>query len=79
MTVHSIDVYDGEALLALSRHEMTTVHRALQKMSDELTDDDKWFLLEMDGVSELLKDGNFTRFLSYHRKLVESEIQEADE
>ena len=80
MTVHLIDVQDGEAVLSLSRHEITTVRRALQKMANEittLTDDDKWFLLELNGVGDLLKDGNFTRFLSYHRELLKSETQEA--
>ena len=75
MTVHLIDVQDDEATLSLSRHEVTTIRRALQKMSNELTDDDKWFLLELNGIGDLLKDGNFTRFLSYHRELVKSELQ----
>lgn len=80
MTVHLINVRDGEAVLSLSRHELTTVRRALQKMENEittLTDDDKWLLLELNGVGDLLKDGNFSRFLSHHRELVKSEMQDA--
>lgn len=70
MTVNKIDVDNNEATLSLSRHEMTIIRRALQRMSNELTNDDKWFLLEMKGVGDLLNDGNFTRFLSYHREFL---------
>ena len=70
MTVNKIDVDNSVATLSLSRHEVTIIHKALQRMSNELTDEDEWFLLEINGVNDLLKDGNFTRFLSYHRELV---------
>ena len=76
MTVNKIDVDSKEATLSLSRHEVTIIRKALQKMSSELTNEDEWFLLEMNGVDDLLKDGNFTRFLSYHRELVKNETQE---
>ena len=75
MTINKIDVENEEATLSLSRHEMLIIRRALQRISNELTDNDKWFLLEINGVDDLLKDGNFTRFLGYHRELVEREIQ----
>ena len=79
MTVNKIDVDNSVATLSLSRHEVTIIHKALQRMSNELTDEDEWFLLEINGVNDLLKDGNFTRFLSYHRKLVKSETQEKND
>lgn len=75
MTVNKIDVNNNEATLSLSRHEMTIIRRALQRMSNELTNDDKLFLLEMKGVDDLLNDGNFTRFLSYHREFLKENLK----
>ena len=73
MTVNKIDADKGEVTLSFSRHDMLIIRRALQRMSSELAPDDKWLLLEIIGVDDLLRDSNFTRFLSYHRGLVKEE------
>lgn len=70
MTINKIDVDKNETTLSFSRHEMLLIRRALQKMSDELTEEDKWFLLEVTGIDDVMKDGNFTRFLSFHKSLM---------
>lgn len=71
MTINKIDVDKNETTLSFSRHEMLLIRRALQKMSDELTEEDKWFLLEVTGIDDVMKDGNFTRLLSFHKSLIE--------
>ena len=38
--------------------------------------EDKFLHLEINGVDDILKDGNFTSFLSFHRSLVEAEIKD---
>ena len=74
MTINKIDVDKNETTLSFNRHEILIIRRALQKMSEELTtEDDKWLLVEMRGVDDVMKDGNFTRFLSFHRVFVEKE------
>lgn len=70
MTINKIDVDKNETTLSFSRHEMLLIRRALQKMSDELTKEGKWFLLEVTGIDDVMKDGNFTRFLSFHKSLM---------
>ena len=76
MTINKIDVNKNEVTLSFNRHEITVIRRALSRMYKELTEEDKFLLLEIDGVDDILKDGNFTRFLSFHRSLVEAEIKE---
>lgn len=75
MIIKKIDAENNEATLSLNKHEITIIRRALQRISDELTSDDEWFLLEIIGVNDLLKDGNFARFLSYHREIVKEETK----
>ena len=70
MTVNKIDVDNNEAILSLNRHEMTIIRRTLQRISNELTNDDKRFLLEMKCVDDLLKGGSFKIFLSYYREFL---------
>jgi hypothetical protein len=75
MQVNRIDVDKCEATLSFNRHETLLIRKALQKMSSELTrDDEEFLLLEMNGVDDLLKDGNFVRFLGYHRALINEEM-----
>ena len=76
MIINKIDIDKNEAKLTFNRHEITIIRRALQKMAKELIEEDKWFLLEINGVDDLLKDGNFTRFLSYHKQLIENKSKE---
>ena len=76
MTINKIDIDKNEVTLSLNRHEITVIRRALSSMYKELTEEDKFLHLEIDGVDDILKDGNFTRFLSFHRSLVEVEIKE---
>lgn len=76
MTINKIDVDKNEVTLSFNRHEITVIRRALSSMYKELTEEDKFLHLEIDGVDDILKDGNFTRFLSFHRSLVEAEIKE---
>ena len=45
-------------------------------MYKELTEEDRFLHLEIDGVDDIMKDGNFTSFLSFHRGLVVVEIKE---
>ena len=74
MTINKIDVDKDETTLSFNRHEVLLIRRALQKMSAELTtDEDKWFLVEINGIDDVMKDGNFTRFLSFHRSMIEKE------
>ena len=75
MTVNIINADKGETTLSFTRHEVLVIRRALQKIYEELTEDDKWLLLEINGVDDLLKDGNFTRFLSYHKSLLEKDSE----
>ena len=79
MTVNKIDVDKNETTLSFSRHEMLIIRRALNKMSEELTTEDKWLLTEISCVDSIMKDGNFTRALSFHRALVERELEKSKE
>lgn len=76
MTINKIDVDENKVTLSFSRHEITIIRRALSSMYEKLTEEGKFLCLEVDGVDDILKDGNFTRFLSFHRNLVENEIKE---
>ena len=75
MIINKIDKEKNETTLSFNRHELLTIRRALQKVNDELSEEDKWLVLEITGVDDVLKDGNFSRFLSYHRGLVEMETK----
>lgn len=74
MTINKIDVDKNEATLSFNRNEIIVIRRALTSMYRELTEEGKFLHLEINGVDDILKDGNFTRFLSFHRNLVEAEI-----
>lgn len=63
MIINKIDKEKNETTLSFNRHELLTIRRALQKVNDEFSEEDN------------LKDGNFSRFLSYHRGLVEMETK----
>lgn len=76
MTINKINVDEKKVTLSFSRHEITIIRRALFSMYEKLTEEHKFLCLEIDGVDDILKDGNFTRFLSFHRNLVENEIKE---
>lgn len=76
MTINKIDVDKNEVTLSFNRHEITVIRRALSRMYKELAEEDKFLFLEIDGVDDILKDGNFTRFLSFYRSLVEAEIKD---
>lgn len=76
MNINKIDVDKNETTLSFNRHEVLLIRRALQKMSAELTtDEDKWFLVEINGIDDVMKDGNFSRFLSFHRSMIEKESE----
>ena len=76
MTINKIDVDENEVTLSFNRHEITVISKALSSMYKELTEEDRFLHLEIDGVDDIMKDGNFTSFLSFHRDLVEAEIKE---
>lgn len=76
MTINKIDIDKNEVTLSFNRHEITVIRKALSSMYKELTEEDRFLHLEIDGVDDILKDGNFTRFLSFHRSMVEVEIKE---
>lgn len=76
MTINKIDVDENKVTLSFGRHEIAIIRRALSRICNELTEEGKYLYLEIDGVDDILKDGNFTRFLSFHRNLVETEIKE---
>ena len=76
MTINKIDVDKNEATLSFNRHDILVIHRALTRIYEELTEEDKFLHLEINGVDDILKDGNFTRFLGFHRNLVEDEIHQ---
>lgn len=74
MTINKIDVDKNKVTLSFNRHEIIVIRKALSNMYKELTEEEDRFLhLEINGVDDILKDGNFTRFLSFHRNLVEAE------
>jgi len=80
MKINKIDVDKNETTLSFNRHEVLLIRRALQKMSAELTtDEDKWFLVEINGIDDVMKDGNFSRFLSFHRSMIEEESVQKSE
>ena len=80
MKINKIDVDKNETTLSFDRHEVLLIRRALQKMSAELTtDEDKWFLVEINGIDDVMKDGNFSRFLSFHRSMIEKESVQKSE
>ena len=75
MRISNIDVDKGKATLSFCRNEVLLICKALQKMSSELTSDaDEFLLLEIHAVNDLLGDGNFSRFLGYHRALIAEEV-----
>ena len=76
MTINKIDVDENKVTLSLGRHEIAIIRRALSRMSNELTEEGRFLYLEIDGIDDILKDGNFTRFLSFYKNLVENEIKE---
>ena len=76
MTINKINVDENNVTLSFGRHEISIIRRALSRISAELTEEGKFLYLEIDGIDDILKDGNFTRFLSFHRNLVETEIKE---
>ena len=76
MIINKIDVYENKVSLSFSRYEIAIIRRALSRMSNELTKEGKFLHLEISGIDDILKDGNFTTFLSFYRSLVENEIKE---
>lgn len=76
MTINKIDVDENEVTLSFNRHEITVIRKALSSIYKELTEEDRFLHLEINGVDDIMKDGNFTSFLSFHRDLVEAEIKE---
>lgn len=76
MIINKIDAYENKVSLSFSGYEIAIIRRALSSMYEKLTEEGKFLRLEIDGVDDILKDGNFTRFLSFHRNLVENEIKE---
>ena len=76
MKINKIDIDKNKVTLSFNRHEITVIRRALSSMYNELTEEDRFLHLEIVGVDDILKDGNYTRFLSFHRSLVEAEIKE---
>lgn len=76
MTINKIDAYENKVSLSLGRHEIAIISRALSRMSNELTEEGKFLHLEIIGIDDILKDGNFTRFLSFYKNLVKTEIEE---
>ena len=79
MRINKIDVDENEVTLSFNRHEIIVIRKALSSMYKELTEEDRFLHLEIDEVDDIMKDGDFTRFLSFHRGLVEAEIKEIKE
>ena len=73
MTINKIDVDKNAVTLSFNRHEIIVIRKALSNMYKELTEEDRFLHLEITGIDDILRDGNFTRFLSFHRGLVEVE------
>ena len=76
MIINKIDVYENKVSLSFGRHEIAIIRRALSRMRNELTEEGKFLCLEIDGIDDILKDGNLTRFLSFYKNLVKTEIEE---
>ena len=76
MIINKIDCYENKVSLSLGRHEIAIIRRALSRMSNELTEEGKSLHLEIDGIDAILKDGNLTRFLSFYKNLVKTQIEE---
>lgn len=73
MNINIIDTVNKFVELRLKKHEILTICHALSKMKECLTEEDKWLLTEINGISDILKDGNFTRFLSFEKGKWEQE------
>lgn len=67
MNINIIDTKSNFAEVRLDSHEVTIINRALHKMKNELNEADQWLLTEINGLHDILKDGNFTRFLSFEK------------
>ncbi|MDE5897901.1 MAG: hypothetical protein K2H09_01350 [Treponemataceae bacterium] len=79
MTVNKIDCETQKATLTLSRHELRIIRKSLHAASNELDENDMYFLTELRGVDGLLEDKNFARFLSFFRADIEKRKQDRGE
>lgn len=72
MQINELNYEEKVTSLLLSRDEVHTLREALsQYVKEKPSEDGKWLHLQLVGVDDILKDGNFTRFLSYHKSLVQ--------
>lgn len=73
MQINELNYEEKVASLLFSREEIHILREAMsQYVKEKPSEDSKWLHLQLIGVDDILKDGNFTRFLSYHRCLVQS-------
>lgn len=79
MQINDINYEKKQASLVLSRDEIHRLRHALGTVNDMNNEkgsaEDKWLHLQLVGVDDILKDGNFSRFLGYHRRLLEVELE----
>ena len=71
MTVNKIDVDKNKTTLTFDRHEIHLIRRALQAINTNFSEEEEFFLIELSGVDDIMKDGNFTRFLSFYKSSLE--------
>lgn len=82
MQIKEINYDEKRASLVLSRDEVHKLRSALSTVVDlsneKSSEDVEWLHLQLVCVDDILKDGNFTRLLGYHRRLIESELEEKE-
>lgn len=74
MNINKLDYNEKVASLIFSREEIHILRKAMaQYVEEESSEDNKWLHLQLVGVDDILKDGNFTMFLGYHRNCIKLE------
>jgi hypothetical protein len=72
MLINKLDCKENIASLIFSREEIHILRKALAEYKDKVSsEDNEWLHLQLVGVDDILKDGNFARFLGYHMRTIE--------
>lgn len=79
MNINKLDYNEKVASLIFSREEIHTLRKAISEYIDNKSgsenktdlEKDEWLQLQLIGVDDILKDGSFSRFLGYHKRLIE--------